>query len=423
MPQQPGGWEQGAQQAGQQIEAGVQQVGQAFDQGAQQVGQAFDQALAEVDSGAIFEDVKRYVLYGLETVKPHFVSGALVLGVLTVPIAVLQIVFGFIPFLGWLFALVLGLAQLAAWPLAVAAIGRWALGVVTGRPLSPLQAWKATLARAARDWPNVVVFGLVTAVGFALLIVPGVLLGAFGLQIFLVEKKAFVNVNMRNLDLVKRDWIRVFVIGLCLALCTIPVGIAVGILSVVFGFIPFVGAILITLVGALVAPAVTPFLMIALTRFYMDFRKQHENVDVEDEARTLVEEWSGGEAAGDVAQPLMPAQPEAGAPWQPVATDAAQQPGAPPPQQPPAGFPPQAPPPAGFPPQAAPPAGFPPQAPAPGAPPPQVPAPPGAPPPQVPAPPGAPPQAAPPQPPAPSVPQTGGWRPPSGTPPPKQPPS
>jgi hypothetical protein len=406
MPGQPSGFEQGAQQVGQQIEAGAQQVGQALDQGVQQVGQAFDQALSDVEGGEIFEDVKRYVRYGLETVKPHVISGAIVLGVITVPIAVLQIVFGFIPILGWLFALILGLAQLAAWPLAMAAIGRWALAVVTGQPITPQQAWKATLSRAASDWPNVVVFGLVTGVGFALLIVPGILLGAFGLQIYLVEKKSFVNVNMRNLDLVKGDWIRVFVVGLCLALCAIPVGIAVGILSAIFGFIPFVGAILITLLGALVAPAVAPFILIAFTRFYMDFRKRHEGVEVEDEARAQVEEW-GGEEADEAMQPMMPAQPEAGAPWQAVPTDAAQPPGAPPPQPPPqaappAGFPPQAAPPGAPPPQAAPPAGFPPQA----------------------APPGAPsPETAPTQPAPPSTPQPGGWRPPGGTPPPEQPPS
>lgn len=221
--------------------------------------------------------------------KDHLVMGTLILGVITVPVGAVNGLIGAIfgPFSGVGNAItgLLSLLQMIATTIGAAAVGRWVLGLMLGRPVGANQAWRATIAQAVPTFLSLLVAFIITGIGTVFLIVPGILVGAFVIPVFLIEGKSFVDLNMRTLELTKTNIGKVLLVFVALLVCAIAVGIPFGIASAVLGFVPFLGPIVVGALGGLLSAVAAPFFAIIVMRLYFEIRGAAENIDVEAEAR------------------------------------------------------------------------------------------------------------------------------------------
>ncbi|HFE45627.1 MAG TPA: FHA domain-containing protein, partial [Nannocystis exedens] len=140
-----------------------------------------------------------------EFVKPVWIPAALIVGSITVPVALASGLLGFIPVVGPLLVVLLGLGQAVLMPLAIAALHRFLLGAYLNHPVDWISAWKEQIANAKMVWLSFFVAGLITAVGFIFLIIPGILLGSFIGLIYFCEGKRMVDINLRNLEIAKQE--------------------------------------------------------------------------------------------------------------------------------------------------------------------------------------------------------------------------
>lgn len=241
----------------------------------------------------LFDVFKALLRQGASIYKVQGIHGALTMGVVTVPVALVGVATGWIPIVGFLVAILLGLVQLALAPIAGGAMWRWSLAVAGGESLTWKQAWSAVLKNPVREWLNIAVMSFVTGIGVFFFIVPGLLLGMFAAPAYLLEGKFFIGANLRSMELVLKDAGRHLGLALLVLVSLLPVMIAASVCSVILGFLPVIGAPLAQLVTAAVLTVALPFVYLLWALVYFDSRKRFEGED----ARTLyaptIRSWRG----------------------------------------------------------------------------------------------------------------------------------
>ncbi len=213
-----------------------------------------------------------------EFLKPVLVPSALIVGGITVPIALASGILGLIPVVGGVLAFILGLAEAVLMPLAIAALTRFLLGVYLNHPVDWMTAWKQQIANAKMVWLSFFVAGLIAGVGVLFLIIPGILLGSFIGVIYFCEGKRMVDINLRNLEIAKQDPLLPIVAFIVVALA---VGIAVAIPTWVLGLIPWIGSILASVLVAAVTAVVMPFMIVLSIMLYFRIRRRFEGGEPE----------------------------------------------------------------------------------------------------------------------------------------------
>ncbi len=213
-----------------------------------------------------------------EFLKPVLVPSALIVGGITVPIALASGILGLIPVVGGVLAFILGLAEAVLMPLAIAALTRFLLGVYLNHPVDWMTAWKQQIANAKMVWLSFFVAGLIAGVGVLFLIIPGILLGSFIGVIYFCEGKRMVDINLRNLEIAKQDPLLPIVAFIVVALA---VGIAVAIPTWILGLIPWIGSILASVLVAAVTAVVMPFMIVLSIMLYFRIRRRFEGGEPE----------------------------------------------------------------------------------------------------------------------------------------------
>lgn len=217
-----------------------------------------------------------------KVMQPHAIPAAMVVGILTIPVAVVGWLFlSLIPALAFIYSLV-SLVQMLAMPLAFAAAMLFMLRVRLGKPISPLDAWKSVLAQPVSIWVNMLVSGLVTVVGLILLIIPGIALGMFSSVVYFLEGRRMVGMNLRSVQLFVHDGLRYVLILLLLGVGMAVVNTVVGI---VFGFVPLIGPLFAGLFGAVVTAVLAPLSASLIIHLYFQAIGEAEGKNAEAEAR------------------------------------------------------------------------------------------------------------------------------------------
>ncbi len=213
-----------------------------------------------------------------EFLKPVLVPAALIVGGITVPVALASGILGLIPVVGPFLSGLLGLAQAVLMPLAIAALTRFLLGVYLNHPVDWMTAWKQQLANAKMVWLSFFVAGLIASIGVLFLIIPGILLGSFIGVIYFCEGKRMVDINLRNLEITKQDPLLPIVAFIVVALA---VGIGLMIPVWILGIIPWVGGILASVLVAAAMAIVTPFMIVLSILLYFRIRRRFEGGEPE----------------------------------------------------------------------------------------------------------------------------------------------
>jgi hypothetical protein len=213
-----------------------------------------------------------------EFLKPVLVPAALIVGGITVPVALASGILGLIPVVGPFLSGILGLAQAVLMPLAIAALTRFLLGVYLNHPVDWMTAWKQQLANAKMVWLSFFVAGLIASIGVLFLIIPGILLGSFIGVIYFCEGKRMVDINLRNLEITKQDPLLPIVAFIVVALA---VGIGLMIPVWILGIIPWVGGILASVLVAAAMAIVTPFMIVLSILLYFRIRRRFEGGEPE----------------------------------------------------------------------------------------------------------------------------------------------
>ena len=213
-----------------------------------------------------------------EFLKPVLVPAALIVGGITVPVALASGILGLIPVVGPFLSGILGLAQAVLMPLAIAALTRFLLGVYLNHPVDWMTAWKQQLANAKMVWLSFFVAGLIAGIGVLFLIIPGILLGSFVGVIYFCEGKRMVDINLRNLEITKQDPLLPIVAFIVVALA---VGIGLMIPVLILGLIPWIGAILASVLVAAAMAVVTPFMIVLSIMLYFRIRRRFEGGEPE----------------------------------------------------------------------------------------------------------------------------------------------
>ncbi|NUN14493.1 MAG: FHA domain-containing protein [Myxococcales bacterium] len=214
--------------------------------------------------------------------QPHVIPAAMVVGILTIPVAVLGWLFlSLIPALAFVYSLV-SLVQSLLMPLAFAAAMLFMLRVRLGKPISPMDAWKSVMAQPVNLWVNMFVSGLVVLVGFILLIIPGIALGMFSTVVYFLEGRRMVGMNLRSVQLFVHDGLRYVLVFLLLG-----VGLAVlsTVVGIVFGFIPFIGSLFGGIFSAVLTAVGAPLFASLIIHLYFQAIGEAEGKNAEAEAR------------------------------------------------------------------------------------------------------------------------------------------
>jgi hypothetical protein len=226
--------------------------------------------------------------------QPVIIPASLITGAITVPIALIGGILGFIPYVGAVVGFIFTLAQIALMPLAVAAVYRFMLGRYLGAPIDPQTAWRQQIDEAREVWPSFFLASLIAGVGALFLIIPGILLGIFIGPVYFVEGKRMVDINLRTLELTKRDplplIILVFIVAIALA-------IALAIPLAIFGLLGAVGGLLSAVLLAALGAVILPFGATLALLLYFGLRRRFEGGEPEEAARAIL-------TAVEAAKPL-----------------------------------------------------------------------------------------------------------------------
>ncbi len=216
--------------------------------------------------------------------QPHLIEATKVIGIIALPLGVLNAVGSYIPILGWLLSLIGGLGYaLAYFFFGLGAQAEYAMRLAAGAPASAGAAWKIQLGRMFPWTFGLLVPLLIASVGC---LITYVLFGLFLLPAYMIENKRMFDANKRTLELAGKDWGLALIPVLVVA---IPAMIASGIVSVILGFIPYVGGALAAVWGPLFSAALTPLITFIQFRVYYRMRLQHEGVD----AAAIVRQQAG----------------------------------------------------------------------------------------------------------------------------------
>ncbi len=240
----------------------------------------------------LFDTFKAFLANAMATYKAQAVDGALTLGLVMVPGALIGVATGWIPIVGWILGLLIALVELAVAPIAAGAMWRWSLAAASGERLTWREAWGAALKNPVSEWLNIAVMSFVIAVGTMFLIVPGLLVGMFAGPAYLLEKKTFFGANMRSLELVLKDPGRHLGLALLVMVVVIPAMILTSIATVILGFVPLVGGPMAQLVSVAVVTLLFPFVSLLWASIYFDARQRTEGEDAKALYAPIVRTWT-----------------------------------------------------------------------------------------------------------------------------------
>lgn len=227
------------------------------------------------------DEFKALFLQAWKFYQPILVPATLITAAVTVPVAVVSWVFGLIPVVGWILASLLGIAQAIVMILGAAALSRFLIGAFVGQPIAWMDAWKQQVANAKDVWPSFFVAGLIAGVGTLFLIIPGILLGAFIGPIYFCEGRRMFDINLRNLDLAKREPVMLIVAIIVVA---IAAAIAVMIPAMVLGLIPLLGSLLASVLTSAAMAVIVPYVLTLTIILYFRMRRRYEGGDPESQA-------------------------------------------------------------------------------------------------------------------------------------------
>jgi hypothetical protein len=236
------------------------------------------------------------LMYHLRTAsaryKKHYLNGVLTVGLVAIPAALINALLGWIPFVGIIVAILVGIAQLLLIPLSAGAMGRWALATAADQELHWKKAWKNALKDPVQEWLNLFVSQIATFIGVLLLIVPGIIVGMFALPAYLLEGKKFVGIPSRSAELVMKDAGGLIGLGLLSILSFLPMVFIVGIFTAILIFVPVVGEPLTAFLSVALNVLVAPFLYLVWAQVYYSTVRRLEATDpVVDHAATI-QSWS-----------------------------------------------------------------------------------------------------------------------------------
>jgi hypothetical protein len=210
----------------------------------------------------------------LEAYKPHIAEATKVIGILAVPLGVLNAVSSYVPVVGWLLAIIGGIGYSVAYLLfGYGAQAEYAMRLAAGVPISASVAWKVQLRRMF-PW----IIGLIVPLigSMVLCLISVILWGLFILPAYMIENKKMFDANKRSFELASKDWVLSIVPVLVIAF---PAAIFSAIVTVVLGFIPYVGEQLAAIWSPLFSAALTPLLTFVQFRVYFAIRSKYEGVD------------------------------------------------------------------------------------------------------------------------------------------------
>ncbi len=235
--------------------------------------------------GTSGNDIKNFALGAWEAIHPQIIPATLITAILTVPMAVIGwfvlVTLGGAGF-GGILLMVLALVQLVGSLIVFPALIRFVISVHLGQPLDVRTAIVEQVTNFKSVAPNFLLFGLVAGVAAIAFIVPMVFVAIFIGPIFFVEGKRYIDAIRRNFEMVKRDWVTVTLNVLVPALVG---GVALAVVGIVLGLIPFIGVLLGMLGRAIGQAILTPIVLMLMTRMYFIYRRQTEGGDPEAEAR------------------------------------------------------------------------------------------------------------------------------------------
>ncbi|MCA9717694.1 MAG: FHA domain-containing protein [Myxococcales bacterium] len=212
--------------------------------------------------------------------QAELVPAAMIIGGVTIPAALLGIVFGLIPvvgpILGGLLALVAGLALGFV---CVPAATQLLMNRHLGQPVAWLPTINAQIPNLKVLVPSFLVAGLLAGIGAIFLVVPAIILGCFIGPIYFAEDKRIVDITKRNVELALKEPVPLIVKFVVPALA---LGLVFYLATLIFGWI---WAPLIGLVVAVLEAIALPFMMSLSITQYFQVRQKHEGGDPLAEAR------------------------------------------------------------------------------------------------------------------------------------------
>ena len=226
-------------------------------------------------SGGLVGDTVDLIKWAIAALRPHIVTTAMPIAVLTIPIplviSILTVLMLLILPLAPLFLTLIGILAVIA-PLVTLGvvlfvypmIARFLIALYRSEPVTMKSAWDEYRGNLGENVLNTFVTTLIGGVTLGIL-------GVFVFQIPPVEGKRMVDVNMRSFELFKLCWKRTLsaVIGAALLFFVPSV-----IINMILGVIPFVGPIASPIVTGVIMAAYVPTVLLILTRIYFETAEQ-----------------------------------------------------------------------------------------------------------------------------------------------------
>ncbi len=243
----------------------------------EQLGQV-DQKLAEQGIGT--ENIKGALAGAWTLHQGELVPAAMIIGGVTIPAALVGLVFGLIPVVGpVLSGLVSLVAALALGFICVPATTQLLMNRHLGQPVEWLPTIQAQVPNLKTIVPSFLVAGLIAGIGAVLLIAPGIILGAFIGAIYFAEDKRIVDITKRNIELALKEPVPLIVKFI---IPMLGIGFVFWLVSYLFGLIwaPLGGLLL-----AVLEAVALPFLLSLSITQYFQIRQKHEGGDPLADAR------------------------------------------------------------------------------------------------------------------------------------------
>jgi hypothetical protein len=240
--------------------------------------------MAGIGAGGALEP-GAFLSSAVEAYKPHMLEATKVIGIVAIPLALLNAVAGYIPFVGVVIAILTSIAlALFNVLVGVGAQAEFGLRLAAGVPMTAPQALKLQVGRMIPWFVGLFLPALLAGLG-AICIVPFILFGFFLLPVYMVEKdKSGIDINKRVFELVQKEPVMVAVlIGVVFA-----AALGFGLATLVLGLLPFIGAALVSVLSAVFSAAFSPFVTFLTFRLYFAIRQKHERVDAAAIARATL---------------------------------------------------------------------------------------------------------------------------------------
>jgi hypothetical protein len=172
--------------------------------------------------------------------------------------------------------------------LLTGALTRGAAGSLVNRDVDVAASYRYAFSRLGGLIVLSLLFAIIVAIGFALLIIPGIILGVFlsmAIPAFIVERRTASDSLSRSWNLVSGSWWHAF--G-TIVIAGILAGIVNGIITAIGGD-TFIGT---WITGAIASILTAPFVALVGIVLYVDLRSRREGLD----AATLSRELDSGRA-------------------------------------------------------------------------------------------------------------------------------